>query len=188
MNSMKILIPSLILFFLFLSCNTTSKNKETSIEVIDTTHTNDADDWGDWDNVQVFMDSMGTIEEKDLQWNSDSFNLSLDSTLVSYWTFSQLYQIVLSEFPEAYDNFVDITFSGGPTVTPETISFLIPTVKLSEIDSVELQYRFDRVSLKMSGFKGGCAYYEIGESKTYDWDEWEDKTVTKIYYHFMFAC
>jgi hypothetical protein len=151
----------------------------------------EGEDFEDWEmgDVDIVEFDEEVMEENFLKWNADSFDLELDSTLVSPWTFSHLYQVVMSEWPEAYEEFVDITFEHGvDRIDPEKISFLVPTAKLAQIDSVEIENRFDRVTLKMKDSKRGCEHYEIGESTTYSWQAWDDKVVTKITFYFMFLC
>ena len=90
------------------------------------------------------------------------------------WTFEVIAAIIHQEFPEAYDNFINISYSRVEmSVTPEKASFLIPTKYFEN---------------KLNGYREGCHEVEIGESKEYAWHSWEDKVVTKVTIYFAIGC
>ena len=94
----------------------------------------------------------------------------------------------MSEWPEAYEEFVELSYTKvEDDVSPEMMSFLVLTIKLAEIDSVEIQNRFDRVTLKIRETIS-YQHYEIGESQTYAWAARDNKEVTRVSFYFMFSC
>ena len=104
------------------------------------------------------------------------------------WSFNEINQIILSEFPEAYEDFLDITFQKvNDRIEPVKATFLIPTAKMTTIDSSLLQERLERIMLKMGG-SADCKSFEISEPKVYSWSKWKDKRVTKIYLDIHRGC
>lgn len=100
------------------------------------------------------------------------------------WDFNKLNQAVLLEFPEAYEEFVSIEYvKVEEHISPSSVSFLVPEAKMTQIDSIEIQKRLDRVLLKMAA-PNSCAGFEIGVTKDYSWSKWSDKRVTKIILYF----
>ena len=85
------------------------------------------------------------------------------------WTFENIASIILEEFPEAYENFLNISFSQvDKRITPEKASFLIPTRFFEKKLTQEVcKERTDNVLEKMTGYREGCHEVEIGESKEY---------------------
>lgn len=174
----------LIIAFLIVSCGA-EHHEDDKHEITDEYPSDEVSTDDDW---EMTPDSNEILERESIMWDADSFDVELEEELSSYWTYSMLFQVVMSEFPEAYEDFVEISYEKvEDRVNPDVMSFVIPTKKLEEIDSSDIEMRFERVALKMNDFVG-CQWYEIGESETYSWHAWDDKQVTRIYYHFMFGC
>lgn len=106
------------------------------------------------------------------------------------WSFEQIESFILEEFPEAYKQFLSISYSRSEdTVYPEEANFLIPSKyfdqgKLSQ--EICLQ-RTENIIQKM-GSPATCEMVEIGKSKEYAWHAWEDKVVTKVTIKFYIGC
>ena len=111
-----------------------------------------------------------------------------DEELNMNWSYKDLSQIIQSEFPEAYLEFMEISFIRlSKQIDPGTASFLIPTIKLKEITAEEFQKRIDNILLKMGNI-AACPDYRVGESSRYSWTKWADKNVTKFYINFNIGC
>lgn len=111
-----------------------------------------------------------------------------DEELTMNWSFKDLSQIILSEFPEAYPDLMEISFIREDTgAYPGTASFLIPTAKLKQIEAAQIKQRIKNIILKM-GDIGACSEYRIGEPSTYSWTKWPDKNVSKVYIDFNIGC
>ncbi len=122
--------------------------------------------------------------------NSKDVNLDDDTERNPEWTFENIALIIHDEFPEAYDNFINISFSRVEmSITPEKASFLIPTKYFEKKLTQEVcKERTDNVVEKMTGFRDGCQEVEIGESQKYAWHSWEDKVVNKVTIYFAIGC
>jgi hypothetical protein len=103
-------------------------------------------------------------------------------------SFNDIAQIVSSEFPEAYKDFMEISFiRQGKTASPGTASFLIPTAKLSKINSNEIIRRIKTIIIKM-GDMPACPTFHLDKPTQYSWSKWKDKNVTKLYVDFNIGC
>ncbi len=113
-----------------------------------------------------------------------------ESKLSQKWQYEELAKIISSEFPEAYVDFMEISFSQvNNSISPETASFLIPTAKMNKLKASELEKRLDNIIKKMgSSAEGACKSYKIGTKETYSWTQWDDKNVTKFYIEFNLGC
>ena len=119
---------------------------------------------------------------------TESANWRFDEELTMNWSFKDLSQIILSEFPEAYPDLMEISFIRSDTEAyPGTASFLIPTAKLKQIEAAQIKQRIKNIILKM-GDIGACSEYRIGEPSTYSWTKWPDKNVSKVYIDFNIGC
>jgi len=111
-----------------------------------------------------------------------------DTDFIMNWSFIDVSQIVLSEFPEAYEDLMNVSFIRiDERISPVTAEFLIPTIALNEIDSLEIRRRIGRILTKM-GDPPSCEKFRIGEATTYSWAQWEDKNVTVLYIDFLIGC
>lgn len=117
-------------------------------------------------------------------------NLDQESQKNPDWSFENIALIIHEEFPEAYDNFITITFSRVEMrITPEKASFLIPSRYFEkDLNQEVCKERTDNVLEKMTGYRDGCHEVEIGESQQYAWHSWEDKVVTKVTIYFAIGC
>ena len=106
------------------------------------------------------------------------------------WTFDDIQTIILEEFPEAYPEFLNISFSHlKGRITPEKAYFYIPTAyfSMNKLNQDIVNKRTDKVLLAM-GDPGSCHEAEIGDSYEFAWHSWEDKTVTKVTIYFAIGC
>ena len=111
-----------------------------------------------------------------------------ESGIVQKWNFIQLSEMIKGEFPEAYDNFTNISFEKlENSIYPDKATFLIPTRFFKDSLNIDiLKERTHNLLTKMGG--GACESMEIGESKEYAWSAWDDKVVTKVIIHFHIGC
>ena len=70
-----------------------------------------------------------------------------DEEITMNQNFKDISQIISSEFPEAYKDFMEISFIRvGTSTDVGTASFLIPTIKLKNINSAEMTKRIKNMS------------------------------------------
>lgn len=107
------------------------------------------------------------------------------------WSFEEIERFVLEEFPEAYKQFLEISYyrSSGK-VYPRNVTFLIPTRYFSEgkLTQKICDDRTSKVIKKIGGEPGNCESFTIGDSYEYVWHKWDDKTVTKVIIDFAIGC
>lgn len=122
--------------------------------------------------------------------NTKDVSLEVETNKNPDWTFENIALIIQEEFPEAYDNFITISFSRVEmNITPEKASFLIPSRYFEKKLTQEVcKERTDNVLEKMTGYRDGCHEVEIGVSQEYAWHSWEDKVVTKVIIYFAIGC
>jgi len=117
-------------------------------------------------------------------------NTKKTSTITQNWNYEELATIILSEFPEAYSDFMEISFERtNSTINPKTATFLIPSAKMTKLNAAIFEKRLDAVLKKMgSHAEGSCRAYRIGEKKAFAWSQWKDKNVTIFYIDFNLGC
>ena len=105
------------------------------------------------------------------------------------WSFIQLNNILLSEFPEAYEDFVNISFERvNESIYPVEATFLIRAKYFEKkLNDKVLKQRGGNVLHKM-GDPASCWEISVGETEEYAWSEWEDKTVRKVTLKFYIGC
>ncbi len=105
------------------------------------------------------------------------------------WTFEVLNNIILSEFPEAYEDFVNISFERiDEQIYPVTATFLIRAKYFDKkLNEEILKARAGNILHKM-GDPASCWEISVGEMEEYAWHEWEDKKVKKVTLHFYIGC
>lgn len=117
-------------------------------------------------------------------------DIKKSNALTQNWNYEELATIILTEFPEAYSDFMEISFERtNSTVNPKTATFLIPSAKMTKLNAAIFEKRLDAVLTKMgSHAEGSCRAYRIGEKKAYAWSQWKDKNVTIFYIDFNLGC
>jgi glycosyltransferase involved in cell wall biosynthesis len=122
--------------------------------------------------------------------STKDINLDEESVKNPDWTFENIASIIYEEFPEAYEDLIDISFSRAEMrITPEQASFLIPSRYFEKKLTQEVcEERTRNVLDKMTGYRDGCHEVEIGKSQEYAWHSWEDKVVTKVTIYFAIGC
>lgn len=106
------------------------------------------------------------------------------------WGFEQIEGFILEEFPEAYRQFLTITYTRSEEkVYPEEANFLIPTKYFDQgiLNQEICLKRTENVIHKM-GDPATCEMVEIGKSTEYAWLGWDDKIVTKVTIKFYIGC
>ncbi|MCH2231813.1 MAG: hypothetical protein MK105_15875, partial [Crocinitomicaceae bacterium] len=132
----------------------------------------------------LLMISCGGLKDKPVE------NDSADRDERMPWTFDEISGIILETFPEAYPEFLNISFSQlTGRVTPEVAYFYIPTVYFSngKLNQETVNKRTDQVLVAM-GDPGSCHEAKIGDSYEFAWHSWEDKVVTKVTIRFYIGC
>ncbi len=106
------------------------------------------------------------------------------------WGFEQLEGFILEEFPEAYRQFLTITYTRSEeTVYPEEANFLVPTKYFDQGQlNQEICLKRTQNIIQKMGDPGTCEMVEIGKSTEYAWLGWEDKIVTKVTIKFYIGC
>ena len=105
------------------------------------------------------------------------------------WNFIELSNLITEEFPEAYEDFTQISFERiEDKIYPVEATFLIPTKYFENTLNIEiLKHRTNNLLHKM-GDPGSCHEVFIGETSNYSWSKWKDKAVTKVIIKFNIGC
>jgi hypothetical protein len=105
------------------------------------------------------------------------------------WSFKQLNNIILSEFPEAYEDFINITFERiDEYINPVSATFLIRDSYFeNKLNDDILKARAANV-LKKMGDPPSCWVIHVSEPEEYGWSEWDEKTVRKVTLEFLIGC
>ena len=135
--------------------------------------------------LALLLISCGTTDKVVVEENDNS------EDEYSSWAFEEIERFIHEEFPEAYNEFVEIRYYRQvERVIPRDATFLIPTRYFTEgkLTQEICNKRMGNVIKKMGGEPGYCESITIGESKDYAWHSWEDKTVTKLTIDFAIGC
>jgi hypothetical protein len=107
---------------------------------------------------------------------------------VQAWSFIEISKIIKSEFPMAYDEFMEISFyQQEEKIIPGTATFLIPaTYFKKELTQEVLDKKAEAILKKMDA--SACQSIHVGEVEEYSFYKWSDKTVRKVTLHFLIGC
>ena len=138
--------------------------------------------------LSLFIISCSGVSNKPIDGIDIERELEMDQRMP--WSFDEISEIILEKFPEAYPEFLNISFSQlSGRVTPEVAFFYIPTsyFSLGKLNEEIVNKRTDQVLIAM-GDPGSCHEAEIGDSYEFAWHSWEDKVVTKVTIRFYIGC
>ena len=103
--------------------------------------------------------------------------------------FAVIESTILRVFPEAYKEFLSVTYSRlGEFIVPENATFLIPDKYFKKnLNQKELDKRAELV-LEQLELLPACFSISYGEVLEYAWHSWEDKKVRKVTLVFGIGC
>lgn len=104
-------------------------------------------------------------------------------------TFEVIEAGILRVFPEAYQQFLTVSFIRTTNfILPETASFLVPDKYFKKkLDQKELDKRAELL-LEQLELLPACFSISFGEAEEYSWAAWEDKKVRKVTLTFGIGC
>jgi hypothetical protein len=96
---------------------------------------------------------------------------------------------ILRVFPEAYEDFVTISFvRQNELILPESATFLIADKHFKKgLNQKELEKRA-QLLLDQLELSPACQSISFGDVQEYSWQEWPDKKVRKVTLHFGIGC